>query len=463
MALSLKSLLARGPEMIRAERVFIREMPLAELGLTALYLLFAALWLIFSDDFWNWVLGGHAAESPGVRTMRGINFLFTTGLVLYLVLRRSFRTRRVAQEALRLSQERFEAAALATTDAIWDLNLDTKVLWWSEGIQKLFGYPQDEISSNFEWWRQRVHDDDRDRVLESIRQVVEGGGRTWSGEYRFRRKDGTYAIVMDRGYIIQDAAGKPARLVGGLADISERRLAERALERSRQQLRALTARLQAGREEERANVAREIHDDLGQVLTALKLNLDWLERRIEEQKNGALLNPLVDRIVESQELIEGAIESVQRIATDLRPALLDNLGLSEALREESRRFRERSGVACELELPPEPIKVSPEAATAIFRVFQEALTNIARHAQASQVRISLERRDGQVMLQVTDNGKGIRPEALNDPNSLGLLGMVERALALGGQVAVAPATPQGTLVTLQIPDQRSAVGPRGKS
>jgi two-component system sensor histidine kinase UhpB len=462
MALSLKSLLARGPEIIRAERVLIREVPLEEIGLTLLYVLFAALWCIFSDDVLNWATGG-PAESPALRTMRGFNFVFTTALVLYLVLRRTIRTRRVAEEALRLSQERFEAAALATTDAIWDLNLDTRVLWWSDGIQKLFGYPADEISSNFEWWRQRVHDDDRDRVLESIRQVVDSGGRTWSGEYRFRRKDGTYAIIVDRGYIIPDAAGKPARLVGGLSDISERRLAERALERSRQQLRALTTRLQEGREEERANVAREIHDDLGQVLTALKLNLDWLERKIEEEKNGAPLNPFLDRVVESQELIEGAIDSVQRIATDLRPALLDNLGLSEALREESRRFRERTSLPCELQLPSQPLKVSSEAAIAIFRVFQEALTNVVRHAQATQVQVSLENNDRQVILQVEDNGKGIRPEALNDPNSLGLLGMVERALALGGQVAVAPVTPQGTRVTLQIPSQRSTAGTRRES
>src|SRR5262249_34984651 len=210
-----------------------------------------------------------------LQTMRGINFVFTSGVVLYLVLRRAFRTRRAAQEASRLSQERFESAARATTDAIWDLNLESKLFWWSDGMQKNFGYPADEVSSRFDWWHQRVHPDDRDRVVDSIRKVVESGGRSWTGEYRFRRRDGSYAIVMDRGYIIPDAAGKPVRLVGGLSDVSERRLAEKALEKSRQQLRALTARLQAGREEERAAVAREIHDDLGQVLTALKLELDW--------------------------------------------------------------------------------------------------------------------------------------------------------------------------------------------
>ena len=454
MPVNLKRFFTRGPEIIHAEQVFVREVPLQELGLTLVYVLFAAIWLVLSADALIWATGS-PLESPVLQTMRGINFVFTTGVVLYLVLRRAFRTRRAAQEASRLSQERFESAARATTDAIWDLNLETKLFWWSDGMQKNFGYPADEVSSSFDWWHQRVHPDDRERVVDSIGKVVESGGRSWTGEYRFRRRNGSYATVMDRGYIIPDAAGKPVRLVGGLSDISERRLAEKALEKSRQQLRALTVRLQAGREEERAAVAREIHDDLGQVLTALKLELDWLEREIENQPGAETANRMLERVVESQELVTGAMQSVQRIATDLRPALLDNLGLSEALREEGRRFQERSGTTCDLKLPPEPLNLSPEAAIAIFRVFQEALTNVARHAHASTVNVVLERTGDQIILQVQDNGGGIPPQALDDPSSLGLVGMAERAAALGGQVAVAPITPQGTRVILQLPSNNS--------
>jgi signal transduction histidine kinase len=289
-------------------------------------------------------------------------------------------------------------------------------------------------------------------VEAAIRSVVEGGGRTWSGEYRFRRHDDSYAVVLDRGYIVLDAAGKPARLVGGLSDISDRRAAQRALENSRQQLRALTARLQAGREEERAKAAREIHDDLGQVLTALKLNLDWIERKIGEGADNAALNALLDRVLESAEMVEAAIQSVQRISTDLRPSALDNLGLVEALREETRRFEARSSLACELRLPGEPLRLPPQTSITVFRVFQEALTNVARHAQASAVRISLEVREAQIVLQIEDDGKGIGPEAIGDPRSLGLLGMTERASALGGRVAVAPIAPHGTRVTLRLPE-----------
>jgi PAS domain S-box-containing protein len=205
MAFKLKQLFARGPEMIEAEKVFIRDIPLEELGLTLLFILVAGFWVVFSGDVVNWIMGVEI-DSPAVHTLRGINFVTTTSLVLYLVLRRTLRRRRQAEEALRLSQQRFESVARATTDAIWDVNLETKVVWWSEGIEKLFGYRAEDVSSKFDWWVQRVHPDDRDRVTEAIRKTVEGGGNTWSSEYRFRRQDERYATVLDRGFIIRDSS-----------------------------------------------------------------------------------------------------------------------------------------------------------------------------------------------------------------------------------------------------------------
>ena len=453
----VKGLLARRPEAISADRVLIREVPYAELGYTILYILFAGFWILFIDEVFEWIMG-RPLHSPASQALRATNFVITTSLVLYLVLRRAFRTRRLAEEALRLSQQRFELVALATTDAVWDVNLQTEVVWWSEGVHKLFGYGPGDISSDYEWWRQRIHPEDLDRVTKTISSALDSGRLTWFSEYRFRRQDGSFAVVLGRGFVIHDAAGKPVRLVGGLSDVSEQRIAERALETSRKQLRALTARLQSGVEEERARVAREIHDDLGQLLTALKINLDWMERHIGESEDKVVVNPMVERIVESGEVVESAIESVQRIAADLRPAVLDNLGLVEALREEARRFEARTGISCRLELPPDAVSLTPKAATSVFRVFQEALTNVARHANATAVNVSLAAQGDQVVLQVEDNGAGIRPEALKDPRSLGLLGMAERAEGLGGHFAVAPSGARGTLVTLQLPRTQDSSG-----
>ena len=450
MAFNLKRFLTRGPEIIQAERVFIKEIPLAELGLTVIYILVAGLWCVFSEDRLD-----HLLTSPrdllALETLKGFNFILTTALVLYLVLRRAFRIRRQAVEALRLSQERFEFVALAATDAIWDLNLETKLVWWSAGIQKLFGYAPEDVSANLDWWRERLHPEDKERVTKELERIADSGRRSWAGHYRFRRQDGSYASVLDRGYIIHDAAGKPVRVVGGISDISERRRAEEALESSRRQLRALTARLQSGREEERTNVAREIHDELGQVLTAIKMNLDWLERSLDERGDSPALNPLLERVVESAEMADSAMKSVQRIATDLRPGALDHLGLAEALRQEANRFQQRGGITCELDLLPEPLNLPEPVSTAVFRVFQEALTNVGRHAKATVVRVLLKAEAEQLVLQVEDNGQGIPPEATADSRSLGLLGMRERASVLGGEVTISPITPHGTRVSLRLP------------
>jgi two-component system sensor histidine kinase UhpB len=450
MSFNFKRLLARGPEMIEAERVFIHEIPLQELGLTLIYVLAGSVWCVYSDELFDNILG-LPMHSPALETLKGINFVFATSLVLYLVLRRAFRIGRLAEEARRLTQQRFEAVALAATDAIWDLNLETGDIWWSEGMNKLFGYPPEEVSTKLQWWVERLHPEDKDRVLAAIEEAGKRGSRTWTGSYRFRRKDGSYATVIDRGFIVKDHVGKPVRFVGGISDVTEQRRAEQALENSRRQLRGLSARLQSVREQERAKVSREIHDQLGQVLTALKINLDWLERKLGVRDHDPSLNPLLDRVVESAEITDSAIASVQKIAADLRPSSLDNLGLPAALEHEAQRFRQRTGIACQVKLPESDPNLPTAAATAIFRIFQEALTNVVRHARATEVRAALKADADQVALVVEDNGEGIRPRALSDKKSLGLLGMRERAAVLGGKVTIEPLQPRGTRVTAHLP------------
>ncbi len=223
------------------------------------------------------------------------------------------------------------------------------------------------------------------------------------------------------------------------------RRAEDRLTASFNQLRALTARLQSVREEERKRVAREIHDDLGQSLTSIKIDLAALIRslpadlRYDSRKSESILH-----------LVDQTIQSVRRIATELRPGILDDLGLVAAVEWAAEEFAARSGTKLWLALPQEDLVISAEAATAIFRILQETLTNVTRHAEATEVQVRLARQDGSVVLEVRDNGRGMNEE-LATTGSLGILGMRERALLLKGELIIRSAPGQGTAVTVRIP------------
>jgi two-component system sensor histidine kinase UhpB len=429
--------------------VAVRAVPVAEITITLMYMVFGGLWVIGTDTLVG-RLFGEPARSVSLQTLKGLNFVATTGVLLYLVLRRSFHRRRRAEEALRLEQERLELAARAATDAIWDLDIPAGTLWWSDGVEKLFGYSKAEVGSTLQFWTERLHPDERERVEAGFHRAIAGSASFWADEYRFRCRDGHYACVLDRGFLMRDADGRALRMVGGMTDITRRKEAEQRLERSRLQLRALTARIESLRENERTQIAREIHDELGQLLTALKMDLRWMEKRLANAENNPTLNPILDKLVEAGSLIDMIIASVQKISSELRPGTLDNLGLAAALRHEAARFQERTGIACAINVSDPPPDVSRDAATAVFRIFQEALTNVARHAEASDVRCDFRVEGDQVRLRVEDNGKGISPDALLDAKSLGLLGMQERAMVLGGEVQIQPGPSSGTRVTLRL-------------
>lgn len=424
-------------------------LPYAELRIVLLYVFCAGLWIVYSDMALDW-LTQDPFTSLRLQTWKGLNFVATTAGLLYLVLRRSFNRWRRAEQQIRETQERFEYVGRAATNAIWDWDLASGCVWWSDSFCKLFGYAREEVQPTTEAWHCRVHPDDKPATMAAIRVAFESGEPMWAGEYRFRRKDGSYAVVQDRGWVIRDAAGQAIRIVGGMTDITARKQAEEKVARSRQQLRALSARLQSLREAERIRIAREIHDELGQTLTGLKMNLRWAENHLAKESSPTL-NPVLDKLVEAGELADATIASVQRIAAELRSGVLEDLGLVAALRHETVRFQERAGVACRLSVPESDLVLPREAATGVFRIFQEALTNVARHAEATEVEVQLARQAEYLVLQIADNGRGIRPADLEDAKSLGLLGMQERAETLGGQVTFGPGVPSGTVVRLKLP------------
>jgi PAS domain S-box-containing protein len=236
-----------------------------------------------------------------------------------------------------------------------------------------------------------------------------------------------------------------------LAEIAERKRAEEELKNSREQLRALAARLQSVREEERRQIAREVHDELGQALTGLKMDLSWLISKLSEAGVKARRHSIADKIQSISNLINTTIKTVRRIATELRPDVLDDLGLVAAIEWQVHDFQKRTGIKCEFTPGVEDIGLDQDRSTAVFRIFQETLTNIARHANATRVNTRLRKDTGNIMLEVEDNGRGITEEEISNSKSLGLLGMRERAFLLGGEVNITGRREKGTTVTVRIP------------
>ena len=216
------------------------------------------------------------------------------------------------------------------------------------------------------------------------------------------------------------------------------------LRESEDKLRRLAAHLISVREEERAHIAREIHDELGQVLTGLKMEVGWLAKRLTEPA-------LVEKTESMGRLIDSTVQTVRKIATGLRPEMLDDMGLVAAVGWQAKEFQKRTGIRVRASLPPEGTRLDVDISTTMFRIFQEILTNVARHARATRVDLELTVGPERVALEVTDNGVGIPEADLNGKKSLGLLGMHERALLFGGEVRISGAPGHGTRVSVSIP------------
>ena len=302
------------------------------------------------------------------------------------------------------------------------------------------------------------------------------GSRDWrSCELALRKPDG------ETRFVRVDARLSPRaqECHAVVADITEHRRVVEQLRASHRQLRVLAGRIEAVREEERSSVAREIHDVLAQDLTGIQMDIGWLSRRLRQPLNFTTTSLLLQRLVEMSKLTSAAIECVQRIATELRPMVLDAMGLCAAIEWQAKEFQARTGIACVLRLPARNIDVGRERSTAIFRILQESLTNVLRHAQATRVEIALEYRNlpatriwamppsrrrksrpaslasrpgtPTLALSVSDNGRGISSAELSDPRAVGLLGMRERAVLLGGQCDISGRPGAGTRVEVRIP------------
>jgi signal transduction histidine kinase len=255
-------------------------------------------------------------------------------------------------------------------------------------------------------------------------------------------------------YIMKD---KLARLVPALEREmreakmrQERREGEIELRNSRDQLRALAAKLQSVREEERKLITRDIHDELGQALTGFKMDLAWMRNRLAKD-DPSTHQQLLEKIAEMGALVDGTANIIRKLCTELRPGILDDLGLTAAIEWQAREFSKRTGIRCAVTTSADGVALDPDQTTAAFRIFQEILTNVARHAQASRVNVRLESNEKELLLEASDNGRGIRETEMDGTKSLGLVGMRERALLLGGALELRGVPGKGTTVTVRLP------------
>jgi PAS domain S-box-containing protein len=281
---------------------------------------------------------------------------------------------------------------------------------------------------------------ERRRAVEFIRH----GGRE-PAEFKIRTRNGTTIDTSWTRFVLSGGT-----TIGFGQDVTERKRTEERLRQSYEELRALSARLRAAREEESARIAREVHDQVGQMLTALRLDVDWLERQLTSPAPPERA-ALAGKLRGMSQLLDLAVDAVHRIISELRPGILDQLGLEAAVEWYVGEFEKRTGISCRVLSTMAGATLSPDQATALFRILQEALTNVARHAAATAVDIRLAAEAGRVTLEIADNGTGIPEEKIGDSRSVGLLGMRERARALAGDMVVLPNPAGGTTVKASLP------------
>jgi len=343
-----------------------------------------------------------------------------------------------------------EQIPMVTYTAPLDKALGT--FYISPQIESILGYSPKEWLADPGLWVKLLHPEDRDRVLaESQRDLLGSNGAVFRSEYRILTRKSDVLWLRDEATAVRNGLDEPEFLQGIMFDVTDQKRFEEQLKSSHERMRELAAHIEGVREEERTRIAREIHDELGQALTSIKIDLAWMNKKLQIHDRATQTDLLLKRITAMKDTIDTTVQVVRKISAELRPGILDGFGLPAAIEWQASEFQDRTGIQCQLSAIPEDLDLEERPSSAIFRIFQELLTNIVRHANASRVSISLRKRRGMLILEVQDNGRGISENEKFKANSFGLLGVRERVALLGGKSSIKGVQGQGTTVTIRIP------------
>ena len=360
--------------------------------------------------------------------------------------------RRAMESALRESEQRYEGMTSNVPGMVFQLVRDpnnrSTFAYVSRGSEALTGLPEATVRADACAFINLIPPDERPHFMATLEaSAAHMTAWNWSGRLRTPNESVERWINIrarprrgDHGEVLWD---------GLVYDDTAARLAQHELERSREELRSLSRHLQSVREEEKARIAREVHDELGSTLTALRMDLDWMAERLPAE-----MEPLREKRSAMVKLVEAAVAATRKIVTDLRPSILDDLGLAAAVRWQASEFQKHTGIPIEVKAPDTDGKIQRDTALALFRIFQETLTNVARHAKATRVWVDLAVSEEGYVLQVRDDGAGMSETDLVKATSHGLRGMRERAQQFGGDVSVSSQPGQGTTLVASVPAPR---------
>ena len=388
------------------------------------------------------------------------------GVLIFAI---DFTAHMLAEEALSTSRMQLSEAMDLASIVYWQLDLATDTFIFNDPFYAFYGTTAEKeggyLMSRAEYARRFVHPDDVDLFDQaSEKRLVHKGSDFFNEtEHRIIRRDGQMRHVLARIRANIDPSGRITRCFGANQDITGRKQAqerfeqerlfkeaqirrEKALEQSREELRNLSEHLQRVRERERTRIARQVHDELGQFLSVLKIDLTCLGQGLDADQGEVL-----DQIQGIANRIDTAVHTVRKICSELRPSILDDFGLPVAIEWHAEDFQKRTGVRFITRIDPAIPAVEKRLALVFFRIFQETVTNVLLHAQATTVKVSLRKDAGNLVLKVADNGKGISKKELSSPDSFGIIGMRERVRFWNGQLLFSSARNKGTSMTVSIP------------